>query len=139
MTDTWVIVADGSRARFFATDAELAELAPVREVTNHHHAGAHRGRTDEGAPHHGEEAAFARELAGAVAQAVLAHEVRDLVLVAPAKFMSELEGALSPAVARHVTGRVAKDFTKLERHELARRTKTALGEQSLLAGRRDAP
>ena len=128
MIDTWVVVADGSHAHFYSTDAEMLEFESAREEKNKNHSGSHRGRQDEGAAHHSEEAAFAKDLANIVAHAVNAHEVQDVVLVAPAKFLSELHGALPASVAKHVKAKLNKDFTKLERHELAKRVKSALAE-----------
>lgn len=130
MVDTWVVVADGSRARIFSTDAEMAELTEVKELKNKHHAGQHRHHSDHGhdSAHHAEEAKFAADLGAEVVRAVQAHEVRDVVLVAPARFMGDLTGALPAPVAAHVTGKVHKDLVDTERHELARRLRTALGE-----------
>ena len=128
MTDTWIVVADGARARFFSSDAEMAEFAEVKELKNHHHAPAHRRHPAEGhdGAHHHEEAKFAAEVAAEIGRAVHAHEVRDVVLVAPARFLGDLTGALPKPVAAHVTGTVQKDLAALERHELATRVREAL-------------
>lgn len=125
MIDRWVIVADGGQARFFATDAEMLDLVPEREVKNRHHS-SHRGRLDEGSAHHAEEAAFAKELAHILTHAVQAQQVRELVLVAPAKFLGDLHAAIPATVTKHVAAQINKDFTKLERHELAKRVRSAL-------------
>jgi protein required for attachment to host cells len=102
----------------------------VKELKNHHHAGQHRGHPDRGhdSGHHAEEAKFAVELGAEISRAVGAHEVRDVVLVAPSKFLSELTGALPKSAAAHVTGKVQKDFAAYERHDLARRVKAALAD-----------
>lgn len=128
MMETLVLVADGGHGNFYATDAEMAEFTPWREVKNRHHAGEHRRRTDEGAAHHAEETAFARELAAVIAEATQKREADAIVLVGPAKFLADLEAALPASAAKHVQGRVHKDFAKLERHDLARRVKAALSE-----------
>lgn len=130
MVDTWVVIADGSHARLFSTDAEMNELTDVRELKNHQHAAEHR-RRDAGGGHHLEETKFAHEIAQVLAAAVTAHEVRDLVLVAPPRFLGDLEAALPKGAAAHVTARVTKDLTKLERHELGRRVKAALAGQHI--------
>lgn len=130
MIDTWVVVADGSHARIFSTDATLGELTAVQEIKNKHHAGEHRHHPDRGpdSGHSAEEMKFAEEIAAEVARAVGAHEVRDVVLVAPAKFLAHLAGALPKSAASHVTAKVGKDLTKVERHALAVRLKETLAD-----------
>ena len=128
MVDTWVVVADGSRCRIFASDASLAELQPVKELQNKHHVGDHRGHPNRGhdSAHHGIESKFAAEIGAELTQAVQSHAVRDLLLVAPSRFLGDLLAALPKATAGHVTGRLAKDYTAFEIHELARRLREAL-------------
>lgn len=130
MTDTWIVVADGAHARIFASDAEMADFTPVKELKNHHHAPQHRRHPAAGhdGAHHHEEAKFAADVATEIGRAVQAHEVRDVVLVAPARFMGDLTTALPKPVAGHVTGKVQKDYAALERHELAKRVREALAE-----------
>lgn len=130
MVDTWVVVADGSTARIFSTDAEMAELTEVKELSNKHHAPEHR-RRDAGGGHHAEETRFAQDLAQLISAAVTAREVRDVVLVAPARFLGDLEGSMPRNALAHVTAKVGRDFTRYERHELGRRVKAALAGQTL--------
>ncbi len=131
MIDTFVVVADGAHARFFATDAEMNELTEVGTLKNQHHAGAHRGGATAGvdSAHHTEEERFAGELAGDVARRVNANEVRDVVLVAPVRFLGDLTADLPKAVARRVTATLGKDLTRIERHALARRLRTAFADE----------
>src|SRR5690606_27593618 len=96
MVETWVVVADGSRCRIFASDASLAELEPVEELRNGHHVGGHRGRPNEGhdSANHGIESKFAADVAAVLTRAVQANAVRDLLLVAPSRFLGDLLASL---------------------------------------------
>lgn len=125
MTDTWVVVADGSGARLFGTDPTFEELTPVKELKNAGHPRHHSG-ADSG--HHAEETLFAKEIGAELTRAVQAHEVKSLVLVAPARFMGDLTASLSASVSTHVSGKVNKDFMDVERHDLAKRLRAALAE-----------
>lgn len=130
MIDTWIVVADGSRASFYTTDSEMAELSADGGLTNRHHAGAHRSHSAEGhdSAHHTEESRFAAEIAGEIARRVSAHEVRDVVLVAPVRFLGDLTAALPKTAASHVTATLGRDLTKVERHALSKRLRAAFAE-----------
>lgn len=130
MVETWVVVADGSRCRIFASDASLAELEPVEELRNGHHVGGHRGRPNEGhdSANHGIESKFAADVAAVLTRAVQANAVRDLLLVAPSRFLGDLLASLPKSTSSHVTGRIAKDYTAVEIHELSRRLREVLAD-----------
>jgi protein required for attachment to host cells len=130
MLDTWVVVADGAGCRIFSSDASLAELKPVKEMKNKHHTGEHRGHSAKGhdSAHRATESKFAAEVGSEITRAVGAHEVRDILLVAPNRILGDLLTSLPKATADHVTGKVHKDFTKVEPHALAQRLREALAE-----------
>jgi protein required for attachment to host cells len=130
MLDTWVVVADGSGCRIFSSDASLAELSPVKTLKNKHHGSEHRGHSAKGhdSAHHATESKFAADLGDEITRAVQSHAVRDVLLVAPKRFLGDLLGALPKATAEHVTGRVPKDLTTIEPHQLAERLRAALAE-----------
>ncbi|MEZ4280976.1 MAG: host attachment protein [Myxococcota bacterium] len=130
MVETWVVVADGGSCRIFGSDAALTSLAPVKELKNKHHVGDHRGVSARGhdSSHHAIETKFAAEIAGEIARAIQAKEARDILLVAPKRFLGDLLGALPKAAADRVTGRVPKDLTATPPHELAGRLRAALSE-----------
>ena len=130
MIDTWIVVADGSHCRIFSSDAEMAELTAVKEMRNQHHTGEHRGHSAKGhdSEHHAEEAKFAADVGAEITRAVGAHEVRDVLLVAPSRLLGDLMASLSKPTAAHVTGKIHKNFVTVERHELARRLRDALAE-----------
>lgn len=130
MVDTWVVVADGSHCRIFSSDAALTSLTPVKELKNKHHGGEHRGHSAKGhdSGHHAIEAKFAADLAGEITQAVQSHAARDVLIVAPKRFLGDLLAALPKPTADRVTGRVPKDLTTIEPNALAERLRDALAE-----------
>ena len=130
MGDTWVVVADGSGCRIFSSDASLAELKAVKSLKNKHHGSEHRGHSAKGhdSVHHAIEAKFAADLAEEITRAVQAHTAIDVLLVAPRRFLGDLLAALPRSTTDHVTGKVAKDLTSVEPHELAERLRDALAE-----------
>lgn len=130
MVETWVVVADGSQCRIFSSDVALTALAPVRAWKNTLHAGEHRGHSAKGhdSEHNVVEARFAAEIGDALTRAVQSREARDLVLVAPKRFLGELLASLPKPTAAHVTARVAKDWVASEPHDLAKRLRDALAE-----------
>lgn len=129
MIDTWVVVADGGSARIFSSPADLSKLSLVLERKNGHHAvdadGQRDRRSDDGRQK--EEVAFAEDLGREIVAVVGSHEVRDVVLVAPAPFLSDLVTSLPASIAARVRGKVGKDYTKVKVHDLANRLKQALG------------
>lgn len=131
--DTRVVVADGARARFFSTDSQMMELTELPELGNGNHA-AHRhhglGAPDSG--HHIEEHKFAQEISAHLTTEANQHVFRDLVLVAPPRFLGELRDALSKQVATHVTATVPRDLVSAERHDLAKRLRALLADKPLV-------
>lgn len=130
MGDTWVVVADGSGCRIFSSDASLAALTAVKSLKNKHHGGEHRGHSAKGhdSEHHATETKFAAEIGDEITRAVQGHTIRDVLLVAPKRFLGDLLAALPKSTADHVTGKVPKDLTMIEPHALAERLRTALAE-----------
>lgn len=130
MGDTWVVVADGSGCRIFSSDASLTELKAVKSLKNKHHGSEHRGHSAKGhdSEHHAIESKFAAEIGEEVTRAVQSHTIRDVLLVAPKRFLGDLLAALPKSTTDHVTGKVAKDLTSIEPHELAQRLRDALAE-----------
>jgi protein required for attachment to host cells len=114
--NTWIVVADGARARVFE---ERERLGPVRELTDHalHQSGEDRthashpkaagqqssgpGRhnVNEADPHGQAEDRFLHRVAHAVDQAAQSHAFGRLVLIAPPKALGVLKAALKPAAA----------------------------------------
>lgn len=134
---TWVLVADGARARVLENTGSGAGLAAALDFD---FAASHAPSRDFGADkpgrvvgggvgsHHAfepkvdwhtfEKHLFAKELAAALAGALDKKAFDDLVLVAPPKALGELRLALSDAVKSRITGEVGKDLTHVEIHDL---------------------
>jgi protein required for attachment to host cells len=138
---TWIVVADGVRARIFvdwgAAGGEprpvpVADLEgdrrPTREI------GAERpGRTQESATtarhayaprvdwHQFAKHLFAKRVAALIEQAFERKAFDELILVAPPKALGELRAALHRDVHRHIRAEEHKDLTGLAEHELIQR------------------
>lgn len=134
----WVIVADGGRARWFtlATDRTLTEFDVMVSPANRLHEsdltsdrvgvsfdtvgpGRHRMRPPHTTRQQGARG-FAKRIAERVDHARTDAELDHLVLIAPAKFLGQLRGALSAASKQLVVLSIAKELTKASPAELAR-------------------
>ena len=138
-TTTWILIADGARARIFANHgpgkgieavegAEFeTELRPSRELRDDR-----PGRTFESAntmrhaikprqdPHRELKRSFSEELA-AILDEQLAQKAYDrVVLVAPPVTLGDLRSALSARVRAVVYAELDKDLTKTPVAELPR-------------------
>lgn len=137
MAKIWVLVADGSRARFFRTDraAPLEELeddlnptarAPERALQSDRKGQTARGTAGhvqfsaegENDPKTEEERRFARSLAGHLRKARLAGEYERLFIAAPPAFLGELRQALDEGTREAVVGEMAKDLSRLRPEEI---------------------
>lgn len=135
---TWILVADGSRARILTKSGRRRALHPVfdhdftapsrmptRELvsdragreSNPAHGGMH-GMEPATDPHRYEKVQFARRMAHLLDGAAANHEFERLVLVAPPQCMGDLRGALGKETRRRVSDAVCKDLTQLSVHEL---------------------
>jgi len=125
---TWIIAADGAKARFFVRQApgvpleELADLAltataelrlqrhasAVHDGADHgHHALAdHHDKQDEGEHH------FLSHIAGRINLAVENHAIGRLAICAPPRALGALRDHLSPAAVRLVAAEIAKDVVR---------------------------
>lgn len=134
---TWVLIADGARARIFentgigtglkpAQNFEFAKShAPTREAGADRPGrgqvpgnGAHHAKPSKSDWHTFEKHLFAKELAETLTAAANQGAFDDLVLVAPPKTLGDLRQALDGRVADRVTSEVGKDLTHLTAHEM---------------------
>lgn len=137
---TWILVADGARARVFrrvgpaGPVAELeegcfeGERRPSREL-----GGDRPGRTFDSAgpgrhameppsdPHRLAETAFLREVTAWLSEREREGAFERLILVAAPRALGELRRLLPPALAQRVVEEVASDLTRAEAAEIARR------------------
>ncbi|MSP41820.1 MAG: host attachment protein [Alphaproteobacteria bacterium] len=135
---TWVVVADGARARIFLIEGPGTGLVPAMDhdlIGNRlpsHEMGSDRsgvsfssagpGRravaphTD---PHVHAEHEFIRQVATEVRQGLNTHAFEQLVIVAPPKALGELRTELDPQAAKLIKAELNKDLTHLTPHQLA--------------------
>jgi len=136
---TWIVIADGSRARivvrredgkgFDIVSEAVSEEAhtPSREIwadrpgqaqesayTGHHSIEPRRD------PHEERKAAFIRGVAVQLNQAAGDKRFDNLILFAPPRCLGELRDALDDAVRRKIKASAPKDLTKLPLDELPR-------------------
>lgn len=126
--DTWIVVADASRARIYATDLDLEEWVSVGDlvhpesradskelVSDMHDTTARRGPRSRPTPrvdrHDFERDRFAHELAEHLQGALSHGEFEHLVLVAPPRMMGALRGELNGDLKEHVTAEILKDYS----------------------------
>ncbi len=136
---TWVVIADGARARIVATEGPGTGLVPLREMesaasrTPTRELGVERpGRAFESADvmrhaieprvdwHRFEKQQFARDIAAIVDGALGRRRFDTLVLVAPPRTLGDLRKALAPGTRAKVTAELAKDLTNVPLHALPR-------------------
>ena len=136
---TWVLVADGAKARLLERIGVDAPLTPASDKcfsepearTPTRDIGADRpGRVHESADtarhamaprvdwHRYAKEQFAKSVAGALEQAALAKKYEALILVAPPQALGDLRSALGQHAKALVAGEIAKDLTNLPDHEL---------------------
>lgn len=150
-TVTWVVLADGARARIIAQDGPGAELTSVYEEEDvkaklpGREINADRpgrtfdsgGRGDAAAqgrhayepptdPRWKEQADFIRSVAELLEDAAHQGSFERLVLIAPPKALGELRASLSKNVSRMVCAELPKDLVAVSIHELPERLQDVL-------------
>ncbi len=134
---TWIVVADGARARIFSNSGRGTGLQLVDEKED---ADARRptrdlgsdkpGRSFESADgsrhamtakadwHDSEKARFLKELATAINAAAAAGTFDALVVAAPPRALGILRKSLAAATTEKLHGELAKDLTGTAAHDL---------------------
>jgi protein required for attachment to host cells len=144
-TRTWILIADGARARILENDGPGSGLNAVEGMTFHgDHASTHEilsdraGRTHSSVgpgrsaieghsdPHRELKKKFAHQLADVLAQGLERNAYDRLVIVAPPTALGDLRAVLPAAVTAKVSGEVAKDLTKTPNGEVAEHLKDVL-------------
>lgn len=136
-TATWFVVADGSRGRILAYDANEDTFEAVlpfefkagRERTRQRvtdragqtqerpRSGGHAEQKSQDGKEHDQEV-LAREIADEIRSGRTDHRFDQLVLVAPPRFLGRLRDELDDASAAMVPTSHARDLTRLSNHEL---------------------
>jgi len=136
---TWVLIADGARARVLENDGPGRGLVAIeRLVFTGDHAATHdivddrEGRTHESHgpgrsaidartdPHRELKRTFAHHLADMLARELDGGAYNRLVIVAAPVTLGDLRKLLSPSVAAKVTGELHKDLTKTPNSEISK-------------------
>jgi protein required for attachment to host cells len=146
MPTTWILIADGARARLLEQDRKSRHFNPTSEqeffgsrAQSREIASDDRGRTFDSAgrgqtgvargrhamepptdPQRYAEYAFARDLADHLEKAANQHRFEHLVLVAAPKALGDLRGLLHKTVQSKIVAEVDKDLTNIPTRDLAR-------------------
>jgi len=133
---TWVLVCDDKKALLFQNagdhvypkletrkvmehdvhrSRDLGSDAPARSASGR---GGPHAAMDEGDPHREEEVHFLRVVAGELGHRVGAHEITDLVIVAPARALGILRELLDKHVHGVTRAELAHDYVKLPVYEI---------------------
>lgn len=142
---TWIIIADGSRARFLANDGPGKGLHAAIAGEFHHDALPTRelgtekpGRVNAAfSPsrsaiqphldwHEFEKAKFSQEMAGLLNDAAEKKSFDDLIIVAPPRTLGTLRQALSSKTSDHVRAEIPKDLTQVPLQEMPGHLKDVL-------------
>ncbi len=134
---TWIVIADGSRARILAPREGgkgfdiVSEAASESAHTPSHEIWSDRpGQTQESAysghhsieprhdPHEERKLAFVRGLAAQLNQAAGEKRFDNLILFAPPRCLGQLRDGLDEPVRSKIKAAAAKDLTKLPLGEL---------------------
>jgi protein required for attachment to host cells len=137
-TRTWILIADGARARILENDGpgkglhEVAgmvfqgdhssthEIMSDREGRSHTSVGPGRSAIEAHSdPHRELKKKFAHQLADTLAHGLQQKAYDRLVIVAAPSALGDLRAALSDQVRAKVTGEIAKDLTKTPDREVA--------------------
>jgi protein required for attachment to host cells len=145
MSTTWILIADGARARLLEQDRKSRHFNPISEqeffgsrAQSKEIGSDDRGRSFDsparGQPGiaHGRHAmepttdpqryaeyAFARDLADHLEKAANQHRFDHLVLVAAPKALGDLRGLLPKTVQSRVVAEINKDLTNIPTRDLA--------------------
>jgi protein required for attachment to host cells len=148
MDKTWILIANGHRARCFERVppghalSELSDfvfpqtdaLKPGAEEDRSGDAGKGHGRTGHAGTqfeprtetHAKQRASFARQLADHINQAVSTKKCSAVVLIAPSAMLGQIRPALSPAARLALRNCVDSDLTRYQGADLKERVDHAL-------------
>jgi protein required for attachment to host cells len=133
MRNTWIVVADSSRARIFSAGTPTAKLTEVASLDHPQSRAKAKDLVEDGpsstfssvgASRHGvgadaspklhEHEVFAREVVRTLERGRSDNRFDMLVLIAPATFLGLLKQSMGGPLAKLVQQTVAKDLTQLD-------------------------
>jgi protein required for attachment to host cells len=144
MSVTWVLIANGRRARFFERDPHKADFGELADFIYPYGIAAHQtglgsSRVDHGRTAHGGKQVeaktnsshrshrnFALQLAGFINQGITDHRCDTVALIATDHMLGELRKLLNEGAAERLRCSVAADLTRLRGSELQNRIRDAL-------------
>jgi len=130
MANTWILVADSSRARVFTVDSPTAPLAEFhtlvhpegrqheRDITSDlpgsqaGHDGRHHAVSGETQPKKTEAINFAKTISDYLEESISKHAYSRLVIVAAPAFLGLLREHMKPESLKRVTLELDKDLTR---------------------------
>lgn len=134
---TYVLIADGARARLFVVEEGTAALKPAlgqefigTNLPSREIASDRPGRSFDSAglgrhamepptdPHRHAERVFAQEVVAVLEDARQKNAFQRLVVVAPPKALGDLRSEFSDALRNRVIAELHKDLTKVAIHDL---------------------
>lgn len=155
MSTTWILVADRARARLFSLHPETKALEEVEDFINSEgRARARELQSDRPQsshdrfgdschaiePHTSAEdksaELFARQLVRILERGRNEHRYRDLVLIAPPRFLGALNATVDVQVRACVVSEIAKEMTQADaRTVLAELPESVLRRGEIITGR----
>lgn len=136
---TWILVADGSRARILCSEGPGRGVKPMpehvfevsrepdREIdadrpgrTFDSVGGGRHAKEPRTSPQRHRKAAFARELAGHLAQQRAGGAFDRLLVVAPPAMLGDLRPHFTKEIERCLVAEVRKDLTGIPDHEIGK-------------------
>jgi protein required for attachment to host cells len=145
-TRTWILVADGGRARILETTGKRQEVhavvgsesrldnPPSRELGRdapgrvYESVGSTRHAVEPRRdPHKALEALFASQLATMLADYSARESFDRLIVVAPATMLGNLRKMIQPQVREKIIAEIDKDLTRVPNNEIASHVERAIG------------
>jgi protein required for attachment to host cells len=135
MPTTWILATDRAKARLVSFDAAIGSIQEIGSFVNPgaraHRAAQHplpRTHDRMGDSRHAIEPrtsasdkaddAFARELDAVLERGRVDHRYRDLVLVAPPRFLGVLHATLGDKVRASIVAGLPKDITSADKRDI---------------------
>lgn len=132
---TWVLVADGTRARIFVKnfkslsnamgqdlvadnlrDSEIYMDKPGRSYDSHNPTRhAYQPRTDW---HEYQKQLFAKEICSVLEKANENADFDELIIISPPKMLGDIREYLGKQILSKITAEIPKDISKLSEHDL---------------------
>ncbi|MDO8299907.1 host attachment protein [Lacisediminimonas sp.] len=136
---TWILVADGARARIFETDPlDTQQLTEIQDFVNPaakghdaalemdqlgrfssggHHSPSNTGESKESPVEHATRM-FSNQVSDFLDRACAEHRYKKLVLVASPKFLGAIRQSINKQTRQLVDKEISKDISWLNEHDI---------------------